>query len=126
MFVRYIPLLQSLILAIPVQAATITLPENTVCRYRHEVQKHNKEVVTGQATTCIEEPPERVRRVEPGDLVRIGELRAHPEKPDPFWYQNTTCWWFTEPDVINRDLVMYQGIICEVKPTVWVVIDKFL
>ena len=44
-----------------------------------------------------------------------------------FIYKANTCRWFFEPGVSrnNGDLVAGQGIICQVQPLVWRVIDKF-
>lgn len=102
------------------------VPGVSGCMYRSEVQKLNgQDVTTGEASVCVEEPPVEVKKVKIGDLVRIGQVQSHPVIKQPFIYRGTTCWWFSEPATRGRDLVVYQGIMCEVKPNVWRVIDKF-
>lgn len=102
------------------------VPGVSGCMYRSEVQKLNgQNVVTGEASVCVDEPPVEVKKVKIGDLVRIGQVQSHPVMRDPFRYRGTICWWFSEPATRGRDLVVYQGIMCEAKPNVWRVIDKF-
>ena len=102
------------------------VPGYADCKYRATTKNINgHEVVTEQSNTCIEEPPVEVKKVRIGDLVRLEHVQTHPVIYQPFIYRGTQCRWFIEPGTQNRDLVAYQGIVCQVNPAVWRVIDKF-
>lgn len=116
-----------LILAVIATSAQAEIvPGYADCKYR-AVTKNvgGQDIVAEQSNTCIEEPPVEVKKVKIGDLVRLEHVQAHPVIHQPFIYRGTTCRWFIEPGTQGRDLVAYQGIVCQVNPTVWRVIDKF-
>lgn len=102
------------------------IPGYADCKYRAVVKDvGGQEVVTEHSNTCIEEPPVEVKKVKIGDLVRLEHVQAHPVIRQEFMYRGATCRWFIEPGTQGRDLVAYQGIVCQANPTVWRVIDKF-
>jgi len=103
-----------------------TLEGRTECRYeRNTEQTANGSISTYQRERCVEEPGQTVRQVRIGDLVRESWVREHPVIKQDFAYRGNRCRWFLESGTAKRDLVQYQGIICEVQPNAWRVIDKF-
>lgn len=103
-----------------------TLEGRTECRYeRNTEQSANGSISTYQREQCVEEPGQTVRQVRIGDLVRQSWVKEHPVIKQDFAYRGNRCRWFLESGTAQRDLVQYQGIICEVQPNAWRVIDKF-
>lgn len=116
-----------LILAFVATAAQAEIvPGYEECKYR-AVTKNvgGQDIIAEQSSTCIEEPPVEVRKVRIGDLVRLEQVQPHPVIRQQFVYRGAVCRWFMEPDTQGRDLVTYQGIVCQTTPAVWRVIDKF-
>jgi hypothetical protein len=74
---------------------------------------------------CDERPAIRVKNVRIGDLVRVSEVRMHPNFPKPFIYRTAQCRWFIEPEPRVGDLLQRQGIICQSHGDQWRVIDKW-
>ncbi len=112
------------ILASTVEAET--LEGRSECRYEVQTEKFpNGKLQTYQKERCIEEPGQTVRSFRVGDLVRDTWVTQHPVIKDYFGYRGNKCRWFVESSTAQRDLVQYQGIICEVQPNAWRVIDKF-
>lgn len=116
-----------LILAMVATSAQAEIvPGYADCKYRATMKNvAGHEVLAEQSNTCIEEPPVEVKKTKIGDLVRLEHVQTHPVIHQPFIYRGATCRWFIEPGTAGRDLVAYQGIVCQVNPAVWRVIDKF-
>ena len=74
---------------------------------------------------CDERPNIQVRNVKMGELVRVSEVRPHPNFPRPFTYRTAQCRWFIEPEPRVGDLLQRQGIICQSHGDQWRVIDKW-
>lgn len=112
-------------------AATVgpsyTVPERRGCVVQSYKEDANSQVRARIEETCVEQSAIRVRSVQIGDVVRDTEVGVHPVITQNFMYKANTCRWFFEPGVSrnNGDLVAGQGIICQVQPLVWRVIDKF-
>lgn len=102
-----------------------TLPEVHECRYERTVEQQGTTIRSTQREHCVEDSQREIRRVQIGDLVRISQVSTHPVIKQDFYYRQTRCRWFAESNTANRDLVQFQGIVCEVQPNVWRVIDKF-
>ena len=103
-----------------------TLEGRAECNYEVQTEKFpNGKLHTYQKERCVEEPGQTVRTVRIGDLVRETWVTKHPVIKDYFGYRGNRCRWFLESDSAQKDLVQYQGIICEVQSNAWRVIDKF-
>ena len=103
-----------------------TLEGRSECNYEVRTEKFpNGKLHTYQKERCVEEPGQTVHTVQIGDLVRETWVTVHPIIKDYFGYRNNRCRWFVESNMAQKDLVQYQGIICEVQPNAWRVIDKF-
>lgn len=60
-----------------------------------------------------------------GTVGNSGQFRHHPEFPARFWHNGVQCRWFTQPAFTGQDIQNFQGVICELGPDQWVVVDKF-
>jgi hypothetical protein len=72
----------------------------------------------------------RVHPVRIGDEIWESEVDIHtiPAERPYFSYKGTTCRFFVERDSRNRNLYLYQGIICRenaAKRSKWRVVDKY-
>ena len=74
---------------------------------------------------CDDRPAIQVHNVKIGDLVRVSEVRPHPNFPKPFVFRTAQCRWFIEPEPRVGDLLQRQGIICQSHADQWRVIDKW-
>lgn len=80
---------------------------------------------TEQTLICSDEPTLAIRNVNEGDIIKESAVSPNPARPLPFTYNNTICKWFTELDINDAGMYQWQGIICEVRPGFWRVINKF-
>lgn len=82
--------------------------------------------VTERVLICSDRPDlQELRSTVIGTVGRNQQFRPHPEYTGRFWYRGAQCRWFVEPAFTGRDIHNFQGIICEINPDQWVVVDKF-
>lgn len=81
---------------------------------------------TESATTCKEGDTDLVDNIKIGDTILENEVGSHKVKKY-FRYKDTRCRMFTQRLVQNRELKVYNGVICEVEnsATNWIVVDKW-
>lgn len=60
-----------------------------------------------------------------GTVGDLGQFRPHPDRLDRFWHNGTQCKWFVETTFRDQRVRQFQGIICELQDSKWVVVDKF-
>lgn len=60
-----------------------------------------------------------------GITALLHQFRPHPNYPNAFWHNGTQCRWFLDSQFRRQDIYTYQGIICQIQPNRWVVVDKF-
>ena len=60
-----------------------------------------------------------------GTVGEVTQFRPHPEYTQRFYHNGTQCKWFVETGFTGRNVRTYQGIICQIRPQKWVVVDKF-
>ena len=101
------------------------LPEVHQCTYERVVERNGTLVRSVQREHCVEDSQREIKPVRIGDVVRLSQVNSHPVIKNDFFYQKTKCRWFAEVNSAQRDLVQFQGIVCEIQPNVWRVIDKF-
>jgi hypothetical protein len=79
-----------------------------------------------QILVCKDRPElQELRQTHPGSVGDIAQFRPHPEFPNRFWHNGAQCRWFMETSYARSDVQIWHGIICEVQPNRWVVVDKF-
>lgn len=75
---------------------------------------------------CKDRPElQSLKNTRPGHVGDAGQFRMHPQYPERFYHNGAQCRWFIEPAFNGRDIQTYQGVVCEVQPNRWVVVDKF-
>jgi hypothetical protein len=79
-----------------------------------------------QVLVCKDRPElQELQQTHPGTVGDISQFRPHPEFPNRFWHNGAQCRWFVESAYARSDIRVYQGVVCEVQPKKWVVVDKF-
>jgi hypothetical protein len=66
-----------------------------------------------------------LRSSNPGTVAELSQFRPHPEYPKRFWHNGAQCRMFLDSAWTGRDIRTYQGVICQVQDSKWVVVDKF-
>lgn len=90
------------------------------------LERQPRQVTSEQVLICKDRPELReLEQAHPGSLGDIAQFRPHPSYPNRFWHNGVQCRWFVEPAFVANQVQMYQGIICELRPRQWVVVDKF-
>ena len=106
--------------------------EATACKIAVELgkkdivtQNFKRQVAGQQEMVCSDEPAIVEKPVAIGEVIRESQVMPHPAKPTPFKYRGTNCKWYIETDAKGLDMYQWQGVICEVRPGAWKVLDKF-
>jgi hypothetical protein len=83
-------------------------------------------VISEKVLICTDDPTlDTIRETNPGTVGDLSQFRPHPNYPKEFWYNGTRCRWFLDTGYSGRDIRTWQGIICLIHDSKWVVIDKF-
>jgi hypothetical protein len=87
-------------------------------------------ISTDTQMVCSDLPDIRVRPVRIGETIWESETDLHsiPQERKYFWYKRTKCRLFQERNPRDRNLIVYQGVICQANGTPnskWQVVDKF-
>jgi hypothetical protein len=104
----------------------------TACKIALELGKQEiisrnfkRHVASQQEMVCSDEPTIVEKPVAIGELIRESQVMPHPDKPNVFKYKGANCKWYIETDSKGLDMYQWQGVICEVRPGTWKVLDKF-
>ena len=101
-------------------AQAVTMAEQKV------LERQPRQAFSEQVLVCKDRPELReLEQAHPGSLGDIAQFRPHPSYPNRFWHNGVQCRWFVEPAFVANQVQMYQGVICEMRPQQWVVVDKF-
>jgi hypothetical protein len=83
-------------------------------------------VISEKILTCKDDPTlDTIRKTNPGTVGELSQFRPHPDYPREFWHNGTRCRWFLDSGYTGKDIRTWQGIICEIHDSKWVVVDKF-
>lgn len=90
-------------------------------------QRMGKSQTTSEKILVCKDRPELTTLANStvGTIGEIGQFRPHPAYLNRFWHNGVQCKWFLEPAFKNHEVQTFQGIICELRPNQWVVVDKF-
>jgi hypothetical protein len=61
----------------------------------------------------------------PGTKGQLHQFRPHPDYPKRFWHNGAQCRMILDSAWTGRDIHTYQGVICQLQDSTWVVVDKF-
>jgi hypothetical protein len=89
-------------------------------------QVGRSQTMTERTLVCKDRPElNTIRSAQVGTVGDIGQFRPHPQYNERFWHNGAQCRWFIDSVFRSRDVQTFQGVICEIQPTRWVVVDKF-
>jgi len=89
-------------------------------------QVSSSRVISEKILVCRDDPTlDTIRQTNPGTVGELSQFRPHPDYPRSFWYNGTRCRWFLDSGYTGKTVRTWQGIICEIHDSKWVVVDKF-
>ena len=84
------------------------------------------QVITEKTLICNDNPDLRtLRQTNPGTMGDLSQFRPHPEYTREFWHNGTQCRFFLDSAYVGTDIRTFQGVICRVHDSKWVVVDKW-
>lgn len=84
------------------------------------------QVISEKVLVCNDNPDLRtLRQTNPGTIGELSQFRPHPEYPREFWHNGAPCRFFLDSTYTGTDIRTFQGVICKVHDSKWVVVDKF-
>ena len=84
------------------------------------------QVITEKTLICNDNPDLRtLRQTNPGTMGDLSQFRPHPEYTREFWHNGAPCRFFLDSAFVGADIRTFQGVICKVHDSKWVVVDKF-
>jgi hypothetical protein len=83
-------------------------------------------VISDKVMICRDQPDlQTLRQANPGTIAALHQFRPHPDYPNRFWHNGAQCKWFLESNYVGKDIRTFQGVICQLQDSKWVVVDKF-
>jgi hypothetical protein len=83
-------------------------------------------VISEKILVCRDDPTlDTIRQTNPGTVGELSQFRPHPDYPRSFWHNGTRCRWFLDSGYTGKTVRTWQGIICQIHDSKWVVVDKF-
>jgi len=84
------------------------------------------QVVSEKALICNDNPDlMTLRQTNPGTIGELAQFRPHPDRPREFWHNGAPCRFFLDSAYVRNDIRTFEGVICKVHDSKWVVVDKF-
>ena len=88
-------------------------------------QVASSRVISEKILVCRDDPTlDTIRQTNPGTVGELSQFRPHPNYPSEFWHNGAQCRWFLDSGFTGSDIRTWQGIICKIQDSKWVVIDK--
>ena len=84
------------------------------------------QTVNEKTMICSDRPDlDALRSTNPGTIAELHQFRPHPDFPREFWHNGAPCRYFLDSAYIQSDVRTFQGVICKVHDSRWVVVDKW-
>jgi hypothetical protein len=84
------------------------------------------QVISEKALICNDNPDlKTLRQTNPGTIGELAQFRPHPDRPREFWHNGAPCRFFLDSAYVRNDIRTFEGVICKVHDSKWVVVDKF-
>ena len=84
------------------------------------------QTVSEKTMVCSDRPDlDALRSTNPGTVSELHQFRPHPDHPREFWHNGAPCRYFLDSAYIRSDVRTFQGVICKVHDSKWVVVDKW-
>ena len=102
-------------------AVAVTRAESEV---RERVGK--LQTVNEKTMICSDRPDlDALRSTNPRTIAELHQFRPHPDFPREFWHNGAPCRYFLDSAYVQSDVRTFQGVICKVHNSKWVVVDKW-
>jgi hypothetical protein len=84
------------------------------------------DVVTENVLICNDrDNMDTLLETKNGTVGKLAQFRPHPTHTREFWHNGARCRWFLDTVWKQTDIGTLQGIICQLRDSNWVVVDKF-
>ena len=84
------------------------------------------QVISEKMLVCNDNPDlTTLRNINPGTVGELNQFRPHPDYLNEFWYNGAPCRFFLDSTYVRNDIRTFQGVICKIHNSKWVVVDKF-
>lgn len=84
------------------------------------------QIVSEKVLVCRDQPDlVTLRSTNPGTVGQLNQFRPHPDRPKEFWHNGAPCRYFLDSAWNGKDIRTWEGIICKIQDSQWVVVDKF-
>jgi len=100
----------------------LTTNASAKCVVQQETVKLGNNIEQQIIETCDDNQRFDIGQI--GFSGNLGQFKPHPEFPESFTHNSTTCKWFLDNELKGNSVIGYQGIICKVKGN-WTIVDKF-
>ena len=84
------------------------------------------QTVSEKTMICTDRPDlDALRSTNPGTVAELHQFRPHPDFPREFWHNGAPCRYFLDSAYVQQDVRTFQGVICRIHESKWVVVDKW-
>ena len=84
------------------------------------------QTVSEKTMICTDRPDlDALRSTNPGTIAELHQFRPHPDHPREFWHNGAPCRYFLDSAYVRQDVRTFQGVICRIHESKWVVVDKW-
>ena len=84
------------------------------------------QTVSEKTMICSDRPDlDALRSTNPGTIAELHQFRPHPDFPREFWHNGAPCRYFLDSAYVQQDVRTFQGVICKIHESKWVVVDKW-
>ena len=84
------------------------------------------QTVSEKTMICTDRPDlDALRSTNPGTIAELHQFRPHPDHPREFWHNGAPCRYFLDSAYVHQDVRTFQGVICRIHESKWVVVDKW-
>ena len=84
------------------------------------------QTVSEKTLVCSDRPDlDALRSTNPGTVAELHQFRPHPDFPREFWHNGAPCRYFLDSAYVRSDVRNFQGVICKIHDSKWVVVDKW-
>ena len=84
------------------------------------------QTVSEKTMICSDRPDlDALRSTNPGTVAELHQFRPHPDHLREFWHNGAPCRYFLDSAYVRQDVRTFQGVICRIHDSKWVVVDKW-
>ena len=83
-------------------------------------------VMKEEEMVCADGDAAKIHTIrEVGQIFDIKTIKGDPQRPDPFFYQGTKCYWVRDVEWKAEKLNSFTGVACQLEQDQYVLVDKF-